>query len=42
MLVVYEFTACIFMHAHWKDNSLIYVVRNYHKKSNQIIYVCKC
>jgi hypothetical protein len=31
-----------FLHAHWKDNSLIYVVRNYHKKSNQIIYVRKC
>jgi hypothetical protein len=29
-----------FLHAHWKGNSLIYVVRNYHKK--QIIYVRKC
>jgi hypothetical protein len=26
-----------FLHAHWKDNSLIYVVRNYHKTSN---YLC--
>jgi hypothetical protein len=30
----------IFLHAHWKGNFLIYVVRNYHK--NQIIYVIKC
>jgi hypothetical protein len=26
-----------FLHANWKGNFLIYVVRNYHKKSNQII-----
>jgi hypothetical protein len=25
-----------FLHAHWKGNSLIYVVRNYHKKSNHL------
>jgi hypothetical protein len=31
-----------FLHAHWKDNFLIYAVCNYHKKSNQITYVCKC
>jgi hypothetical protein len=25
-----------FLHAHWKGNILIYVVRNYHKKSNHL------
>jgi hypothetical protein len=30
------------LHANSKDNSLIYAVCNYHKKSNQIIYVRKC
>jgi hypothetical protein len=34
---VYQFTACIFFHAHWKGNSLIFDVRNYHKiKSNHL------
>jgi hypothetical protein len=32
----------IFLHTHWKDNSLIYDIRNYHRNSNQIIYVRKC
>jgi hypothetical protein len=26
----------IFLHAHWKGSSLIYDVRNYHKKSNYV------
>jgi hypothetical protein len=42
MEFVYQFTSCIFLHAHWKDNSLIYVVHSWHKKSNQIIYVHNC
>jgi hypothetical protein len=25
-----------FLHAYWKGNSLIYVVRNYYKKSNHL------
>jgi hypothetical protein len=40
---LYQFTSCIlFLRAQWKDNSMIYVVSNYHKKSNQIIYVRNC
>jgi hypothetical protein len=31
-----------FLYTHWKDNSMIYTICNFHKKSNQIIYVCNC